>query len=142
MSEIKNKFTNYYDTEEKIKELSEYVHLNYKLILTKMTSELRRKLDIDPHLDSTAYYSLMGSLSGRLFNEMIYSLSGTCQSLNLSFIELIPIKTIQILFDLIEGKNPLEGRIRTDVKEDIDGFRKYYLEEIDKLRKHIESLPK
>lgn len=50
--------------------------------------------------------------------------------------------TIKVLLNLYEGKNPLEGRIRTDIKEDLDGFKKYYLENIDELRQSKEALPK
>jgi len=138
-----DKFAAYYNNEEKMKELSEYVHQNFKLIWTKMSSEMRRMLDIEPNMDnSDGYVSLMMSLQGRLFNEMIYSLSGSLQSLNMKFTEVVPHLTICVLFDLIEGRNPLNGRIRDDVKEDVDGFKKYYKSQIDGLRKAVEALPK
>lgn len=60
---MKDKFKDYYNSEERIKELSEYVHLNFKLIHTKMVSEMRRKLDITPDLSNTdGYASLLISL--------------------------------------------------------------------------------
>ena len=80
---MKDKFTEYYSTPEKIAELSEYVHLNFRVIMTKMQSEMRRKLDIEPNMENRdGYYSLMLSLQGRLFNEMVYSLVSVLQSMN------------------------------------------------------------
>jgi hypothetical protein len=138
-----DKFAQYYDSEEKIQELSEYVHLNFKLIQTKMISEMRRKLDINPDMEnSEGYVSLMVTLYGRMFNEVIYSLMGICQATSMKASEIIPTDTLIIFMDLWEGKNPLQGRIRNDVKEDLEGFKKYYLANIDELRKNIETLPK
>jgi hypothetical protein len=138
-----DKFAEYHKTDEKIQELSEYVHLNFKLIQTKMISEMRRKLDINPDMgNSDGYVSLMVSLYGRMFNEMVYSLSGICQALKMNASDIVPITTLKVFLDLWEGKNPLNGRLRTDVKEDLDGFKKYYLENIDELRKNIDALPK
>lgn len=140
---MSDKFADYYNNEEKIKELSEYVHLNFKLIQTKMISEMRRKLDISPDMqNSEGYVSLMVSLYGRMFNEMVYSLSGICQATKMNVSDVVPLTTLKVFLDLWEGKNPLEGRIRTDVKEDLEGFKKYYLGNIDDLRKEVEALPK
>lgn len=140
---MKDKFAVYYSSEERIKELSEYVHLNYKLIHTKMLSEMRRKLDITPSLDNRdGYVSLMVSLFGRMFNELIYDLAGICQFTQLKGNAIIPKETLKILLDLYEGKNPLNGRLRTDVEDDLEEFKKYYLENIDELRENIEALPK
>ncbi len=140
---MKDKFSEYYNSEEKIKELSEYVHLNFKLIHTKMVSEMRRKLDIHPDLEnSDGYVSLMVSLYGRMFNEMVYGLVGISQSQNVKVSEIIPHTTIKVFLDLYEGKNPLHGRLRTDVQEDLEGFKKYYLENIEQLREEKEALPK
>lgn len=36
----------------------------------------------------------------------------------------------------------MKGRLRTDVKEDLEGFKKYYLENIESLREEKEALPK
>lgn len=138
-----DKFKEYYNNEDKISELSEYVHLNFKLIHTKMLSEMRRKLDINPDLsNSDGYLSLMISLFGRMFNELVYSLCGICQSTGLKASEILPQKTIKIFIDLYEGKNPLNGILRTDIKEDLEGFKKYYLIHIDDLRNIKECLPK
>ncbi len=138
-----DKFAAYHNTDEKIQELSEYVHLNFKLIQTKMISEMRRKLDINPDMgNSEGYVSLMVSIYGRMLNEMVYALSGICQATNTKASDIVPIATLKIFLDLLEGKNPLNGRIRTDVKEDLDGFKKYYLENIEELRKNTDALPK
>lgn len=138
-----DKFAKYYNTEERIQELSEYVHQNFKLIMTKMISEMRRKLDITPDMtNSDGYISLMVSLQGRMFNEMVYSLSGVSQSTKMKVRDIVPNTTLKIFLDLWEDKNPLNGRMRTDVKEDLEGFKKYYLENIDELRENKESLPK
>lgn len=138
-----DKFANYYKDEDKIQELSEYVHLNFKLIHTKMLSEMRRKLDIAPDMtNQEGYLSLMISLYGRMFNEMIYSLAGFCQSLEISLDKIIPITSLKIFMDLWEGNNPLKGRLRSDVKDDIKGFHKYYCENIEKLREDKNALPK
>jgi hypothetical protein len=138
-----DKFANYYNNEDKIQELSNYVHENFKLIQTKMISELRRKLDITPDMENTdGYVSLMVSLYGRMFNEMVYGLSGICQSTKMKAQDIIPLTTLKIFLDLWEGKNPLKGRMRTDIKEDLEGFKKYYTENIDKLREIKEALPK
>jgi hypothetical protein len=138
-----DKFANYYRDEKKIQELSRYVHENFKLIQTKMISEMRRKLDITPNMNNQdGYVSLMVSLYGRMFNEMVYSLAGISQSTNSKVSDIIPQMTLKVLLDLYEGKNVLEGRIRTDVKEDLEGFKKYYLENIEDLRKVEEALPK
>jgi hypothetical protein len=140
---VKDKFVDYYSNEKKIREFSEYVHVNFKLIHTKMLSEMRRKLDITADLtNSDGYLSLMVSLYGRMFNELVYGLAGISQTTKAPVHEIIPKATLKILLDLYEGKNPLEGRIRTDVKEDLEGFKKYYLENIDELRKEKEALPK
>jgi hypothetical protein len=138
-----DKFKKYYSDEKKLQELAEYVHLNSKLIHTKMISEMRRKLDITADMtNSDGYMSLLVSLFGRIFVEMVYSLCGICQSSDLKASEIIPKSTLKILLDLYEGKNPLNGRLRTDVKEDLEGFKKYYLENIDALREIKECLPK
>lgn len=138
-----DKFAKFYETEEKQAELSEYVHLNFKLIHTKMISELRRKLDIDPAMSNEeGYLSLLVSLNARMFDELIYSMCAICQSVNMKASEIIPIATIQIFLDLLEGKNALGGRIRTDVKNDLEGFKEYYTKHIDELRKVVEALPK
>jgi hypothetical protein len=138
-----DKFAEYCKSKEHIEEISEYVHLNFKLILTKMVSETRRKLNITPdNKNSDGYISLQTSLFGRMFNEMVYSLAGMSQSTGLKVSEIIPEMTLKVFLDLYEGKNPLNGRIRTDVKEDLEGFRKYYLENIDELRSVQEALPK
>lgn len=140
---MSDKFAEYYNTPEKIQELSEYVHLNFRLIQTKMLSEMRRKLDITPDLENTeGYVSLMLSLYGRMFNEMTYGLCGICQSSETKVSDIIPETTLKIFLDLWEGKNPLNGRLRTDVKDDLVGFKKYYLENIDELRSNKEALPK
>lgn len=132
----KDKFAEYYSSPEKIKELSQYVHENFKLIHTKMISEMRRKLDITPDLiNSDGYLSLMISLYGRMFNEFVYGLAGFTQSTQTSIKDIIPQITLNILLNLYEGKNPLEGRPRTDVKEDLQAFKKFYEENIDNLRK-------
>jgi len=137
-----DKFAEYYNTPEKIKELSEYVNLNFRLIWTKMLSEMRRKLDIKPNLEnSEGYISLMMSLEGRLFNEMVYSLAGSCQSNKMKITEIIPPMTFLILFDFIEGKNPLNGKLRKDICSQ-EKFNEYYLEHINALREIVEALPK
>lgn len=138
-----DKFANYYNTDEKIRELSEYVHQNFMLIATKMISEMSRKLDITPDMEnSDGYISLQVSLEGRMFNEFVYGLAGICQSTGVSLREIIPPETIRIFLNLYEGRNPLEGRKRTDVKDDVAAFKKYYLENIDALRDIKEGLPK
>jgi hypothetical protein len=105
--------------------------------------EIVRKLDIQINMNnSDGYLSLMVSLFGRMFNELVYSLAGVCQSLNIKASEIISELTMKILLDLFEGKNPLNGRLRTDVKEDLQGFKKYYLDHIDDLRNIDECLPK
>jgi hypothetical protein len=137
-----DKFASYYNTDEKIQEFSEYVHQNFKLIHVKMISELRKKLDITPDMqNSDGYLSLMNSIYGRMFNEFVYGLAGICQSTKTSVKDLIPDQTIRIFLNLYEGKNPLEGRMRTDVKADIEGFKKYYFENIDELKKNKDALP-
>lgn len=138
-----DKFEKYYRNENKMRELSQYVHMNFKLIHTKMISELRRKLDITPDMtNSDGYISLMISLYGRMFNEFVYGLAEFSQSLKMKVSELIPETTLKIFLDIWEGKNPLNGRMRTDVKEDLEGFKKYYTENIDYLRQVDEALPK
>lgn len=141
---MEDKFEKYYSgNPEKIQELSEYVHMNFKLIHTKMLSEMRRKLDINPDMQNTeGYHSLMVSLFGRMFNELVYSLAGISQSTGAKVSDIIPDATIKVFLDLYEGKNPLNGRMRTDIKEDLEGFKAYYLAHIDDLREHKEALPK
>lgn len=137
-----DKFAEYYNSEKRISELSEYVHMNFKLIQTKMVSELRRNLNITPDMQNTdGYVSLMVSLYGRMFNEMVYGLAGICQSTKVKAWEILPKTTILILFDLLEGKNPLGGRLRQDVSDDLAKFQSYYLKEIRSLRECIEALP-
>lgn len=138
-----DKFAKHCNSQEKIKEFSEYVHLNFKLIMTKMISEMRRKLDIEPDMNNPdGYVSLMVSLYGRMFNEMVYSLAGISQATNTPVNEIVPETSLKIFLDLWEGKNPLAGRLRSDVKEDLAGFKRYYLEHIDELRENAEALPK
>ncbi len=137
-----DKFAEYYSSEEKIKDLSQYVHENFKLIHTKMLSEMRRMLDITPDMqNSDGYVSLMVSLYGRMFNELVYGLAGIAQATKTPVNIIIPATTLKVFLDLYEGKNPLKGRMRTDVKEDIDAFKKYYLENIEQLREVKEALP-
>lgn len=138
-----DKFQKYYSQEEKIREMSEYVHLNFRLIMTKMTSEMRTKLDIKPDYEnSEGYMSLMASLQGRLMNEMVYSMAGLCQSLNMSLLEILPPTTLIMILELMKGINPLHGVIRKDGIVNIETFNKYYLENIKELRENIEALPK
>ncbi len=138
-----DKFAQYYSTEERIEELSEYVHLNFKVICTKMISEMRRELDITPDQENKdGYLSLQASIFGRMFNEMVYSMCGVCQCLRMKITEIVPALTLMIIFDLIEGKNPLKGAMRSDVKHDLKKFQKYYDENIDNLRSIVEALPK
>lgn len=139
-----DKFFKYYDgNEEKIRQLSEYVHRNFHIILTKMISETRRKLDIKPDLEnSEGYVSLMVSLYGRMLNEIIYGLAGICQSFKIKPQEIVPIDTFKILLDLMDAKNPLNGRTRTDIREITKKERdEYYLKYIEELRSHIDALP-
>ena len=104
---------------------------------------MRRKLDINPDMSNQdGYVSLMVSLYGRMFNEMVYGLAGMSQSTNVKASEIIPNTTLKVFLDLYEGKNPLNGRMRTDVKEDLEGFKKYYLENIEALREVKEALPR
>ncbi len=138
-----DKFEAYYNSEEKIQELSQYVHENVKLIHTKMLSEMRKKLDITPDpLNSDGYISLMVSLYGRMFNELVYGLAGISQFSGVAASEIISPSTITIFRNLMNGENHLKGLLRTDVEDDIDGFRKFYLENINDLRKYIGALPK
>jgi hypothetical protein len=106
-----------------------------------MLSEMRRKLDIKADRENAeGYVSLMVSIQGRLFNEMIYALDGTCQSISLDARQVIPPATQRMILQLLNGENPLNGEIRTDVvsKEE---FYKYYLENINALRDNKEALP-
>lgn len=110
--------------------------------MTKMLSEMRRKLDIESEISNEeGYLDLAVSLQGRLFNEMVYSLAGVCQSTNLNFKDIIPKQTILILLDLMNGKNYLEGNQREDVPKDLKGFFEYYQKEVEDLRKVLEALP-
>lgn len=140
---MSDKFAEYYESENRQRELSQYVHENFKLIHTKMISEIRRMLDIEPDMNNRdGYVSLLVSLYGRMFNEMVYGMAGICQGCRMKASEIIPITTLNIFLDLMEGKNPLNGLPRDDVKNDVEGFKKYYLENIDQLRSVIEALPK
>jgi hypothetical protein len=108
-----------------------------------MISEMRRKLDISADLqNSDGFVSLILSLHGRIFNEMVYSLSSICQSTKMKASDIIPKETVEIFLNLLEGKNPLNGGPRSDVKYDLEGVKKYYAENIDELRGNIEALPK
>jgi hypothetical protein len=138
-----DKFAAYQSTEEAQREVSEYVHANFKLIMTKMASEMRRKLNMTADMqNSDGYLSLMVSLQGRMFNEMVYSLAGYCQSLKMKADQILPPATIVMFLNMLKGENPLKGLPRHDVKNDLAGFQKYYLEEIDNLRMNYEALPK
>jgi|GEM_PF-2795282 hypothetical protein len=137
-----NNFQKYQDTKEKQEEFSEYVHLNYRLIMVKMQSEMRRKLEIEPsQTNENGYHDLMASINARLFNEMVYALTGFLQAWDMNFTDLIPNMTTLMLLDLMAGKNPLNGEIRKDVV-DLDTFNEYYMNHIAELRKNIEALPK
>lgn len=138
-----DKFAMYNSTKEKQKEFSEYVHENFKLIHTKMISEMRRKLDITPDMSNVdGYVSLMASLQGRMFNEMVYTLCAFCQALKLNPTEMIPVNTLIMLVNLFQGSNPLQGYVRDDVTQDRAKSQQYYLENIEELRKVVEALPK
>ena len=138
-----DKFAEYYKSEERQADLSQYVHENFKIILSKMLSEMRRKLDIPPDMENTdGYVSLMVSLHGRMFNEMVYSLAGVCQATKMNASEIIPISSLDILISLLRGVNPLAGEIRNDIRNEPDKFKKLYLECIDELREIREGLPK
>lgn len=139
-----DKFAQYYNTPERIQELSDYVHLNFHLIQTKMVSEMRRKLDITPDLQNKdGYVSLLVTLYARIFNELTYGLAGMCQAFNMKITDILPPDTILILFEMIEGKNPLNGKIRTDLDHISQSSKnEYYLKHIEELRKVIKALPK
>jgi hypothetical protein len=140
---MKDKFADYYNTPERIDELSEYVHQNFCIIQTKMISEMRRKLDITADRDNIdGYSSLMISLYGRMFNEMVYGLCGFCQTYRMHPKQIVPIVTMKILLNLFEGQNPLNGLPRDDVKSNRDDFVNMYNDCIDDLRSVIEALPK
>lgn len=137
-----DKFAAYYNTPERIAELSEYVHFNMHMIMTKMTSEMRRKLDITPDLcNSDGYLSLMTSLYGRLFNELIYGLCGYCQSSDLKLTEILPKTTLDIYENLLNDRNPLDGKPRI-LPYDKDKFEEFYLKNIYELRSNEKALPK
>jgi len=138
---MQDKFTSYYSDKNKVNELSEYVHLNFRLIHTKMVSEMRRKLNIKPDLEnSEGYVSLLATLQGRLFNEMVYSMCGLCQSVNMKFTDIIPEETLRILLALISNKNPLNGNHRPGMVSQ-EAFNSYYLSEISSLREITECSP-
>lgn len=140
---MKDKFAEYYSNSDRISELSEYVHQNFKLIQTKMISEMRRKLDITPDLTNPdGYASLMASLHGRMFNEMVYATAGVLQCLNLNLTQLLPPLTLSMILDMMMGINPLGGKLRNDIPNDLEGFKVYYQKNIDELRKVVEALPK
>ncbi len=140
-----DKFAEYYDygkNQKRVDELSDYVHLNMKMIATKMQSEMRRELDIKPDLEnSEGYVSLMVSLYGRMFNEIVYCLSGLCLGSKIKLQELIPQETLIILFNLLEGKYPTTEELMARTKITKEEFNEYYLKNIDSLRKNIETLP-
>jgi len=138
-----DKFAEYFkNNPDKIEEFSEYVHINSKIIMTKMISEMRRELDISPDLsNSNGYVSLMVSLYGRLFNEMVYGLSGYCQTFKMKATEIIPVATIDILISLLKDENPLKGKPRRDVPDNKVKFEEMYLECIEELRAVKEALP-
>ena len=137
-----DKFTKYYSDPKKVEEMSEYVHLNFRLIMTKMVSEMRRKLDIAPDQKNTdGYMSLMASLQGRLMNEMVYSMAGLCQHLNMKLTDILPPMTLIWILEMMKGVNPLNGALRQEVV-DLDTFNRYYMENIEELRKDVEALPK
>lgn len=139
-----DKFVKYMSTEERMKDFSQYVHENMKIIHTKMLSEMRRKLDMgEPDMsNSNGYLSLMVSTYGRMFNEIVYGCCGICQSTKIHPREVINLQTLRMLVSLLEGKNPLNGLPRLDVNEDKENFQRLYLECIDDLRRVKEGLPK
>lgn len=137
-----DKFTKYYSDPEKVKEISEYVHLNFRLIMTKMVSEMRRKLDITPDIENTdGYISLMYALQGRLLNEMVYSMAAICQESGMKLTEILPPMTLIWILEMMKGVNPLNGALRQDMV-DLYTFKKYYMENIEELRENVEALPK
>lgn len=136
-----DKFVQYQSNQDNQRDFSEYVHLNFRLIWVKMLSEMRRKLDIHPDTQNIeGYTSLMVSIQGRLFNEMVYALAGTCQSHSLDARQIIPPATQRMILQLLNGKNPLNGKIRTDIAS-LEEFNKYYLDNVDELRDNKEALP-
>jgi hypothetical protein len=137
-----DKFTKYYSDPKKVEEMSDYVHLNFRLIMTKMVSEMRRKLDVKPDKEnSEGYMSLLASLQARLMNEMVYSMAGLCQTLNMKLTDILPPMTLIWILEMMKGVNPLNDALRQD-GVDLDTFNKYYLENIEQLRKDVEALPK
>ena len=103
-----------------------------------MISEMRRKLDIAPsQTNEEGYTSLMVTLQGIFFNEMVYALAATCQAFQMKLQEIIPPTTLLMLLNLMKGENPMGGKLREDV-EDQETFNAYYLQEIDVLRAEIQ----
>lgn len=138
-----DKFKEYYSNEDRIVDFSEYVHLNMKLIMTKMVSEMRRKLDISPDMqNSEGYVSLMVSLYGRIFNEVVYSTCGLCESAKINLTQMLPPLTLSMILDLMMGVNPLNGKLRDDIPNDLPKFQRFYEKNIRTLRQAIEALPK
>jgi hypothetical protein len=99
----------YYSTQEKASELTQYIHENYKLIMTKMLSEMRRKLDIDT--GTNEYYTLMVGLMSRFFHEITMAMAGVCQSVGVQGSDFIHPDSLKIFLDVYEGKDVLNGRI-------------------------------
>lgn len=139
---MKDKFAEYFKHRQE--DLSEYVHMNHRLIITKMLSEMRRKLEIEPDLQNKdGYVSLMVSLQVRLLNECIYALVGYCEAFKLKFTDIIPITTIELLFRLIEGKTTVNAdTLHLLPKIPKEKMEEYYLSNIEDLRKVIQELPK
>lgn len=144
-----NKFTEYYSTEEKIAEMSEYVHFNYKMIMTKMQSETRRKLDIAPSGNNDeGYYDLMLSLSARMFNEMVYSACGICKSCDMKITDLLPPHTLILLLKLLKNEDAslseefINWAAKCGTAEEKHKFEEFYVKEIEEIRSNLEALPK
>lgn len=143
MESMTDKFAAYYNTEERIEELSQYVHENFKVIHTKMCSEMRRKLDLTADLQNTdGYVSLSVTLYARMFHELVYGLSGMCQCFKMEASQIISLPTLHVLLKLLQNENPLNGFPRSDIKHDPHWYEKYYEPVIDELRSVVEALPR
>lgn len=137
-----NKFEEYMKNNEE--NLSKYVHFNVKLIATKMISEMSRKLDVytTPH-EQEDFFSLMISLHGRMFNEIIYALSGFSENFNLKFYEIISPLTLKLLFSLMkEEKIDLNEIKDTQLSVNSQEFKDFYEKNIEEITSFKEALPK
>lgn len=117
-----------------------YTHQNFKLIVVKIVSEMRRKLDITPDIHNRSYVTLQIEILMALFQESFMELCGILQTFNVQSSQITDKDFMIMLKTFVNGKNPFAGIPRESIDE-FEDFHKFYNEHVNALRENEDALP-